>query len=173
MQEKVNRIIICIRVTAEKKLDDQKRMNEKKAISKKRIEELDEKIRNTDKELTELHKRVQRVNEEKKMNCMEKNPKILVSHMNKAKNKKKEILSFKVRKEYENNSKKICTVLIDQQKSTFNKRNKENIENEIFDQIDKNAGTLIEVTENDITIAIDELKKKNHHPNQIEFQPSS
>lgn len=55
----------------------------KDATSNQRREELYEKIRNAVKEIMKSHRREQRMNEEKLIQSMGKNPKVLFSNMNK------------------------------------------------------------------------------------------
>lgn len=93
--------------------------------------------------MIESHRREQRVNE-KISNSMEKNLKVLFMYLNKVKKKKVEISSLKVKENYENDLKTICIMLIDQYKSGFITKSKENSDDEVYNQINKIAITDFE-----------------------------
>lgn len=83
------------------------------AVSKERVEELEEKIRNADKEIMEANRREQRLNKEQVMHCMEQNPETLFSCVSKAERKtKSEMGPFNLEGKYENDTRIICKMLI-------------------------------------------------------------
>lgn len=69
-----------------------------------------------------------------------------------------EIGPFKVEQEYENDPQKMQDAI---HHTVFSTRNKESIDDTMLNQLDDNAIRDIEGTENDIIIAIDELKENS------------
>ena len=132
----------------------QKRM----AKSKERIEELNNKIINADKDIKKSLKKQQWENEQRTLNNIEENPKLFFSYAKKFRNTKTEIGPFKDGDTYTNDSEKICDMLLKQYNSAFSTKKKAEINDEIFDDSDENTLTDIPVNEKSIKEAIDELK---------------
>ena len=99
-----------------------------RAYSKEKKKIIEKKIIETEEKLIENRRREKLENEEKAIDCMKENPRMIYSYINKQQNRQKEIGPFKRGNELIYDGKEICNCLREQYVSQFT--NKSEIENE-------------------------------------------
>ena len=131
-----------------------------RAYSKEKKKIIEKKIIETEEKLIENRRREKLENEEKAIDCMKENPRMIYSYINKQQNRQKEIGPFKRGNELIYDGKEICNCLREQYVSQFT--NKSEIENEdLFEDPDMDDLSEIEFEEKDIEDAIDELDENS------------
>ena len=136
----------------------------RKAISEEKQNELSMKIKEVEEQLIEERKKERMEHEKKIVNRIKTNPKVLYSYVRKENCKKDEIGPFREEDSYTYDNKEICMKLVNQYKNQFSKP-RTNVTNErweeIFNDIDQEDLTDIDVTELEIQNAIGELKENS------------
>merc|ERR1711895_374329 len=119
-------------------------------------------ILDTESELREHREQERNSKEERVINNMKDNPKIFFDYIRKQKDKDTKIGPFKIGNDYIYDAKQICKCLIEQYNSQFSERVKTMTitENEIM-EMDEGDISDIEVTEDEISNAIDKLKRNS------------
>ena len=136
----------------------------RKAISEEKREELSKKIAEVEEQLIEERKKERIEHEKKIVDRIKTNPKVLYSYVRRENCKKDEIGPFREGDSYIYDNKEICMKLVNQYKNQFSKSRtvvtKENWE-EIFDEINQEDLTDIDVTELEMQNAIGELNENS------------
>ena len=136
----------------------------RKAISEEKQNELSMKIKEVEEQLIEERKKERMEHEKKIVNRIKTNPKVLYSYVRKENCKKYEIGPFREGDSYTYDNKEICMKLVNQYKNQFSKP-RTNVTNErweeIFNDIDQEDLTDIDVTELEIQNAIGELNENS------------
>ena len=129
----------------------------KKAYSKERIDELNERIKTAEKEIIESVRKENIRDERRTIQNIERNPKVFFSYAKKFKSIKTEIGPFQDGDEYTNDPKKVCEMLLKQYNSVFSTTEKAVVEGEMFNIEGDTVLNDIPVSRKDIRDAIDEI----------------
>ena len=132
-----------------------------KAHSKEKKKLLENKILETEVKLIEYRRNEKIESEEKAINCMKENPRMLFSYINKQRNRKNEIGPFKSGEEFIYDGKEICEKLVSEFYSQFSKVSKENENENRFDNFENDDLSDIEFGTKDIEDAINELDENS------------
>ena len=131
-----------------------------KAHSKEKKTFFEMKILETEEKVLENRRKEKLQSEEKAIDCMKENPRMLYSYINKQRNRQKEIGPFKIGDVYIYDGKEICNSLKVQYVSQFspniNRRNEH-----LFDNPNQDDLTEIKVGVENIEDAIDELDENS------------
>ena len=135
----------------------------RKSICEKRIEELNEKIVETDKLIIEA-RRVEKLEKEAAIvDSIPKNPKLLFSYTKKENNRREEVGPFEKNGEYIHLASEICKTLLEEYKSQFTEALKNNNVNILEEMMNINEGDLTDIifTEREMIKAIQKLKENS------------
>ena len=131
-----------------------------KAYSKEKNKIFEKKIMETEEKLLECRRCEKMISEEKAIDCMKDNPRMIYSYINKQRNRQKEIGPFKRGDEFIYDGKEICNSLKSQYVSQFSM--KSNRENEhLFEDSNMDDLSEIEVEAENIEDAINELDENS------------
>ena len=130
--------------------------------NKNKAGSIEKDIFDTESELREHREQERDSKEERVINNMKDNPKIFFDYIRKQKDKDTKIGPFKIGNDYIYDAKQICKCLIEQYNSQFSERVKTMTitDNEIM-EMDEGDISDIEVTEDEISNAIDKLKRNS------------
>ena len=134
--------------------------NKYRAYSKEKKKKIDNKIKETERQILESKKREKLESEKKAIECMSENPRMLYSYMNKKGNRQKEIGPFKNDNKLIYDSKEICNSLKETYDSFFSEKS-ENENEELFNDFDEDDLCDIEFEEKDIENAIKDLEENS------------
>ena len=131
-----------------------------RAYSREKKKIIENKIIETEEKLIEYRRKEKLESEKKAIDCMKENPRMLYSYINKQRNRQKEIGPFKRDNVLIYDGKEICNDLRIQYVSQFSKKSE--VENDdLFEDSDIDDLCDIEIKENDIEDAIDELDENS------------
>ena len=131
-----------------------------RAYSKEKKKSIEMKILETEEKVLENRRLEKLQSEEKAIDCMKENPRMLYSYINKQRNRQKEIGPFKSGDEYIYDGKEICNSLKLQYVSQFSESSNRKNEN-LFDNHNQEDLTEIKVESRNIEDAIDELDENS------------
>ena len=131
-----------------------------KAYSKEKKKKIEEKILETERKILECRRKEKLESEEKAIECMKENPRMLYSYINKQKNRKKEIGPFKKDDKFIYDGKEICNSLkaeyVSQYSETSNRDNEH-----IFEDHETDDLCDFEFRKENIEAAIDDLNENS------------
>ena len=131
-----------------------------KAYSKEKKNINEKKILETEVKLIELRRKEKLESEEKAIDSMKENPRMLFSYINKQRNRKNEIGPFKNGDEFIYDGKEICKELMSEFHSQFSEQSSRENEN-LFDDCDSDDLSDIEFGTKEIEEAINELNENS------------